>query len=35
VQAPELHIDEEQEDYYGAVGAEEVLPILPQASAAP
>jgi hypothetical protein len=29
VQEPELFFDEEQEDYDGAAGNEEVLPILP------
>ena len=35
MQKPELHEYEEQEDDDGTAGAKEVLPLLPQASAAP
>jgi hypothetical protein len=34
VQEPELFVDEEQKDHYRAHRAEEVLPPLPQTSAA-
>jgi hypothetical protein len=34
VQKPELFIDQEQEDLYGTIGNEEVLPALPEAPAA-
>jgi hypothetical protein len=34
MQKPELFGHQEQEDHYGAVGDEEVLPVLPEAPAA-
>jgi hypothetical protein len=33
VQEPELFFDEEQEDDHGALGTEEILPLLPEAPA--